>query len=172
MGTNFKYIDAATLEVTTPAGKQVGWHELRVILTGGGSAPAGFQYVENSATPPSGTPTVPDVPVIPAATPGFNMTPSSSAGDAKSTATSRTASARTVTVVVGAPTSLTLRGLPKSSAVKMYVKVNGKWIPLGAVKTTKTGRGTAPTFTVGTAGSYLVKAVSKTGTRYVRVVAS
>ena len=67
--------------------------------------------------------------------------------------------------------TVVLRGLPRGQRAVLKAYVDGAWVPLGIARTSALGRLTVPTFTVHRAGTYLVKVVTRSGARYVKVVA-
>ena len=159
---SFKYIDAATLEIVTPPGT-AGWQDVIVTMPVGNTK-AGFLYQEPAAAGSGETVSVPSAATatVAAATlvakkPGTKL--------AKAT-TVKASAGQTITVKVN-------RGLPKKKLVTVRVKMDGKWVLLGKVRTTKKGGATLPPFFAAKAGNYPIKITSKGAkARYIKVVAS
>ena len=73
----------------------------------------------------------------------------------------------------GSIVTLKLQGLPKKASLTAKVKINGQWVTLGKVKSSKAGKVTLPSFSANAGGTYLVQLVAANGTKYyAKVVAS
>jgi hypothetical protein len=163
--SEFRYIDAATLEIVTPPGI-LGWQDVNVTLAVG-KATATFRYVD--AAPGPTTDSIP--PATPAAAVSLELTPLV-AGTGRTAFVGRTpAKAPKVHVSLGSAYDVILKGLTRGQRAILRASVDGAWVPLGSVRVDSLGRLTVPRFTVHRAGTYLVKVTTGTGTRYVKVAA-
>ena len=68
--------------------------------------------------------------------------------------------------VVGKAISPTIKTLPKSTALKASVVINGKTYPLGTVKTNSSGVATIPAFSAAKVGTYSIQLTSTKGVKY------
>lgn len=168
MAPGFRFINDATIEIVTPPGT-LGWQELRVWLPNG-SVPAAFEYRAVPATSPAPTAAAP-----PAAPP----TPPGAAPEqvtvVRSLARPPARTPRAAPSVVSrADVALRVRvtGLPRTTETVARVRIDGRYRPLGSVRTTTTGRALLPAFTPPGAGTYLVR-ITPSGQRplYLKVVA-
>ena len=161
----FAFINDATLEIVTPPGA-AGWQELRVWLPNG-SVPAAFEYRE--IAPPTIT-----VVQAPSAEPAPTTAP-------EQVAVIRTLSRPPVVTVRKAPAVIAqadvplrirVSGLPRSTATTVRARVDGRYVLVGTVRSTKTGRALLPAFAPPEAGTYLVR-LTPAGKRplYLRIVA-
>ena len=183
--SDFRFLDAATLEVTTPPGT-AGWQDLAVIMPGG-KISASYLYVAAAPSAAgSGTGTTPaSPPAVPAAAPapafvGPAGSPivrptTVSAGQTAVTSVGRAAGtirrAPIVTGALGDAFKLRVIGLPKSSRATAQIRIGGRYYSLGKVATTARGSAVLPAFSAQRAGTYLVKVKPAGGAaRYIRVV--
>jgi hypothetical protein len=142
---SFKYIDAGTLEIISPAGT-AGWQELRVILANG-SAPAAFKYEQAQTSLPTTSPTSPAVSST--YQPGL-----SSAAPTKVTARSNTP-----TVKAG-------------QRVTLSVVVIAGGTPVVGAKVSLRGNGRTLNAVTDSAGRAVFKVTARTTTRYTVSVAA
>ena len=81
------------------------------------------------------------------------------------------ATAPSVQAKVGQSVILNLRGLPKKATMVVRVRIDGTWVTIGQVRTTKFGRATTPAFMVSKAGPFNVQLTSSAGKKfYVKVI--
>lgn len=166
LAPGFRFINDATLEIVTPPGA-LGWQELRVWLPNG-SVPAMFEY--RTVAPPVTTTTTEPTPT---AQPPTTQTAQQVVVRAPARAPSR--AVRTApTVVSQADVTLRVRvaGLPRTTPTSVRVRVDGRYVPLGTVRTSTAGRALLPAFTPPDPGTYLMR-LTPSGSRplYVKVVA-
>jgi hypothetical protein len=164
MAPGFRFINDATIEIVTPPGA-LGWQELRVWLPNG-SVPAMFEY--RTATPPPASTTEQVTESTPTATPEQVTVVRTLARPPARTAKAAPA----VRVTVDVPTRVRVTGLPRSTKATAQARVDGRYVRVGTVRTTTTGRALLPAFTPTEPGTYLVR-LTPTGTRplYLKVVA-
>jgi phosphodiesterase/alkaline phosphatase D-like protein len=87
--------------------------------------------------------------------------------------TKRIGAAPSVPAQAGQVVKVKATGLPKSTMVTVRVKIDGSWVVIGKVRTTKKGIATLPPFLVAKAGTYPVEITGPNGYRsFVKVVAS
>ena len=80
--------------------------------------------------------------------------------------------APTVTVPLGQAVAPKFADFPSGTRWRVGVRVNGTWIPLGSVRTSRTGDIALPAFALTTPGNYLVRMIGPKSPRFLRVQAS
>ena len=164
MAPGFRFINDATLEITTPPGT-LGWQELRVWLPNG-SVPAMFEYREVPSPPASTAGEVSE------STPTATPEPVTVVRTLARPPTRTAKGAPAVRATVDVPVRVRVAGLPRSTRATVQARVDGRYVRVGTVRTTATGRALLPAFTPPETGAYLVR-VTPTGKRplYLKVVA-
>lgn len=164
MAPGFRFINDATIGIVTPPG-DLGWQELRVWLPNG-SVPAMFEYRAAAPAPTSTTEQVTES--TPAAGPEQVTVVRTLARPPARTAKGAPAVRATVDV----PVRVRVTGLPRSTKATVQARVDGRYVRVGTVRTSTTGRALLPAFTPPEAGSYVVR-LTPTGRPplYLRIVA-
>ncbi len=130
---------------------------------GGGSTGGGGS---SSSTPPA-SPAAPSTPTAPPAESGAVVPGTVVVSVAILGAPSgQLAKAPSAQAKAGQSVVLKLRKLPKKTSMTVRVKIDGAWVSLGRVKTSKRGTVTVPAFTVDKAGTYPVQLKTAKGAMY------
>jgi hypothetical protein len=151
--TEFRSIDAATLEVVTPPGV-AGWQDVIVTLAvGRAAALPGYRYVA-------------EVPVIPTASTLSTVTPPAITIVVTTRASRRSTTAPLIRLQAGQPARFVIKGLPRKARMVLEVGAGRQYTSLGSLRTTSAGWLTLPEYSADSSGTRLVRLTDAAGARY------